>query len=209
MFSMSKLKKRFSSENQTTIFDLIQSFHEAIINSKPPGSFDIDRQFRESISESLKRCSLSRYQVAARMSELVGYEITKSMLDSWTAESKESHRFPAIYLPAFCESVRDYTPLKILGQLVGVFVMPGPEALRAEIKRIEEEISKKRCEKKKKAYFFEGNGGGSMKPEIICDRTLDWFARMMNSPWTGIGCMAVIGIAAIYFGLIALNALMR
>jgi hypothetical protein len=40
---------------------------------------------------------LSRYQVAAKMSELLDVDITKTMLDSWTAESKEQHRFPALF----------------------------------------------------------------------------------------------------------------
>lgn len=43
----------------------------------------------------------SRHDLAARMSELTGEEITKSMLDSWTAESKDRHRFPYEYAPAF------------------------------------------------------------------------------------------------------------
>ena len=125
------------------------------------GSFDIDRQFRAAISEALKRCPLSRWQVAARMSELIGQEITKSMLDSWTAESKEGHRFPAIFLPAFCEAAGCSEPLKLMGRLVGVFILPGPEALRAEIQRIEEEINRNQAEKRKRQMFLkelEGQG---------------------------------------------------
>lgn len=38
-----------------------------------------------------------------------------------------------------------------------------------------------------------------MKPAIIRDRTLDWFERMMNSPWLDRGCYFVIGAAALYF----------
>jgi len=45
--------------------------------------------------------------------------------------------------------------LKILGHLVGVFVLPGPEALRAEIRRLEEEIDKKQQEKKKRLIFLK------------------------------------------------------
>jgi hypothetical protein len=126
--------------------------------TKAAGSFDIDRQFRESISGALKQCPLSRWQVAARMSELVGCEISKSMLDSWTAESKEMHRFPAIFLPAFCEAAGSSEPLKIMGRLVGVFVLPGPEALRAEIRRIDEDIQRKQAEKKKRVIFLKEMG---------------------------------------------------
>lgn len=45
-----------------------------------------------------------------------------------------------------------------------------------------------------------------MRPEIIRDKTLDWFERMMGSPWLDRGCMAFIAIAVIYFVVvIALN----
>lgn len=151
---MANRKKRIDNPNQLTIFDVIQNIQEEERQSRPAGSFDIDNQFREAISAALKACPLSRYQVAAGMSDLVGYEITKSMLDSWTAESKENHRFPAIFLPAFCEATGQTEPLRTLGRVVGVFVMPGPEALRAEIQRIEEEITKKKREKKKRVIFL-------------------------------------------------------
>jgi hypothetical protein len=159
---MAKSEKRIDP-NQLNIFDLLLSstYGPACPGGAPAsklaGSFDVDRQFREIISAVLKNCPLSRYQVAARMSELLGQEITKAMLDSWTAESKEGHRFPAIFLPAFCEAVGQADPIRLLGRLVGVFVLPGPEALRAEIHRITEEISQKQQEKKKKDYFFKRN----------------------------------------------------
>jgi hypothetical protein len=48
-----------------------------------------------------------------------------------------------------------------------------------------------------------------MTPEIIRDRTLDWFEQMMKSPWFDRGCVVLAGLAVIYFGLIALNGLAR
>ena len=159
---MTKKLNKIDSK-QLSLFEIIKSFQEQKLRheegghsaTKPAGSFDIDRRFREAISAALKRCPLSRYQVAAGMSELCDTDITKTMLDSWTAESKEMHRFPAIFLPAFCEVVGQTEPLKLLGNLVGVFILPGPEALRAEIQRIEEEIGKKQAEKKKRLVFLK------------------------------------------------------
>jgi len=141
---------------QLSIFEILESTQvEISAQDNPPGSLDVDRQFREVVSEALRRCPLSRYQVVARMSELVGQDITKTMLDSWTAESKEGHRFPAFLLPAFCEATGSKEPLRYLGQMVGVFVLPGPEALRAEIRKIEEEIEKKQAEKRKRMSFLK------------------------------------------------------
>ena len=151
---MAKSKK--SLDNQVSIFELLAIQQgEATRAAQTPGSLDMDRQFREAISEALRGCPRSRYQVAARMSELLGQDITKTMLDSWTAESKEQHRFPAVFLPAFCEAVGSTEPIRMIGQRVGAFVLPGPEALRAEIQRIDEEINRKQAEKRRRMTFLK------------------------------------------------------
>jgi len=158
---MTKKKKRLDT-NQISLFDIIQNYQNDKPVPKPVGSFDIDHQFRAAISEALRWSPLSRYQIAARMSELTDTDITKTMLDSWTAEAKVQHRFPAIYLPAFCEAVGCNDPLKMIGKLVGMFILPGPEALRAEIQRIDEEIGRKQSEKRKRMLFLkemEGDNG--------------------------------------------------
>lgn len=41
-----------------------------------------------------------------------------------------------------------------MGKPVGVFVLPGPEALRAEIQKLEEEIRRTAQEKKKRLMFL-------------------------------------------------------
>jgi hypothetical protein len=89
------------------------------------------------------------------MSELLNQEISKYMLDTWTAESKEYHRFPAEYLPAFCATVGSVEPLQVLAEKAGVFVLQGPEALRSEIRRLEEEIKRLQKEKQKRQVFLQ------------------------------------------------------
>jgi hypothetical protein len=133
---MSKLRKQIdkNDDRQRSLFELLVEVQRD--NTAPrAGSLDIDTEVRCAISEELKGCPYSRFHVAARMSELTGTEITKAMLDSWTAESKENHRFPAIFLPAFCVAVGSSRALDFLAQKAGVFVLPGREALRAEIQR--------------------------------------------------------------------------
>jgi len=149
---MAKTKKSLDNR-QLSFLDLIQESERSKTDPQD-GAFDIDSQYREVITSCLKNCPLSRYQVAARMSELLGREITKSMLDSWTAESKDGHRMPAIFLPAFCQAVGSYEPLKLLGRLIGIYVLPGPEALRAEIQRYNEKLSRIKKEIQKRKYFL-------------------------------------------------------
>lgn len=147
-------KKVFFDSRQPSLFEIIRNF-QSDAPGKPPGSFNVDRAFREAISEALRRSPLSRWQIAARMSELTDTDITKTMLDSWTAESKVLNRFPAVFLPAFCEAAGSDAPLKLLGSVIGAFVLPGPEALRAEIRRIEEEIERKQAERRRRLAFLK------------------------------------------------------
>ena len=145
-------RKAGPNQGQASFFDIIINNQQTTSHS--PGSLDIDRELREAVSIDLKHCPLSRWQVAGSMSELSGIEITKSMLDSWTAESKEGHRFPAVLIPPFCIITRSTEVLKVLTKNVGVFVLPGEEALRSEVQRIEEEISRLKTEKQKRVVFL-------------------------------------------------------
>ena len=133
---MRRKKGDVSYTGQLSIFDLIKQDEK---EEKPaPGSYNISNRFRSELSEGLKRCLLSRYEVAAKMSELLGTEITKSQLDSWTAESKEYHRFPAEYLPAFCQVTGYKEPLRMMARLVKCFLLESKEALMAEIGQIDQ-----------------------------------------------------------------------
>lgn len=123
-------------EGQMSFLDLIRE-DEARRRMQPAaGSFNVSQQLRGEISEGLRKCALSRFEVAARMSELVGVEITKSQLDSWTAESKEYHRFPAEYLPAFCAVTGHKEPLRIMARMVQCYLIESEEALMTELGRI-------------------------------------------------------------------------
>jgi len=139
---MAKLQKDIDT-GQLNIFDLIKEISrkqaESSASVSKAGKFNIDVRLREMLSESLKRCPLSRYEVAGKMSELLGVEISKSQLDSWTAESKENHRFPFAYAGAFCEATGDKSIIRLLADLCGGYFIEGEDAIRLELGRIEEQ----------------------------------------------------------------------
>ncbi len=147
-------KKKKISTSQMSLFDKLAS-KKGKSSELIPGGMDFDDVLRALVSEALKKCSLSRYMVAARMSELTGHEITKMMLDSWTAESKENHRFPAIFIPTFCKVVNNYDVLTFLCEKAGTFNMTGQMAIRAEIQQIAEGIAKQKAEKEKREAFLK------------------------------------------------------
>ena len=127
---MSKAIKSASQEPEKTLplIDLIEATKAA---PKKPGAYDVAAEIRGWASAALKGSPKSRYQVAAEMSELIGIEITKSMLDAWTAESKEGHRLPVEFVPAFCTVTNNYGIFDICGRLLGGRFFTGLGALDA------------------------------------------------------------------------------
>jgi hypothetical protein len=152
-------KKATPSPGQLSLFDL--DLGAALTEMKPqPGSLNISNQLRSELSEGLRQAGMSRYEAAARMSELVGVEITKSQLDSWTAESKEYHRFPAEYLPAFCQVTGYKEPLRLMAKLVQCFLLESEGALLAELGRIDQlKRDLNRREKAVRGYLLQTRTG--------------------------------------------------
>lgn len=82
-----------------------------------------------------------RFYVAGQVSRLVGKEVSKSMLDGYTAESRDKFNLP-FYLVAPLESVCGSTLLTdwLAGVRGGRF-LPGVEAIDAEIGRRKREAA--------------------------------------------------------------------
>lgn len=102
-----------------------------------PGALDVGLPVRHLLSDVLKASPLSRFEVAARMSELLGHEVSKHQLDAWTAESREGWRFPLEYLPALEVALETHALTGWLAELRGCTVLVGREALDAKIGKLE------------------------------------------------------------------------
>ncbi len=107
--------------------------------SKLPGELNINVQLRALLSEEIKHCPRSRYELAARMSELLGHEVSKHQLDAWTAESREGWRFPLEYLPALEVALETHSISRYLAELRGCRLLVGREALVNELGKIEKQ----------------------------------------------------------------------
>lgn len=112
-------------------------FDVPVARSPIAGALNIDFALRHLLSDILKDCHRSRFEVAALMSDLTGQEISKHQLDSWTAESREGWRFPLEYLPAFEVAVSTHSVTAWLADLRGCKVLVGKDALDAEIGKLE------------------------------------------------------------------------
>jgi hypothetical protein len=118
---------------------------------RPPpateGSLSLGLELRHTLNEAIKRCGKSRYELAAKMSELLAQDVTKVQLDSWTAESREGWRFPFEYAPAFETATNTYALLEMLAAKRGARVLVGEEALLAELGKIERQEQELRARK--------------------------------------------------------------
>lgn len=137
---MAKRKSRIdsSNENQLNLFEVIEEINprkfagENYQNETRP----LGLRLKDAIAEAIKNSGLKRYIVAGKMSECLGLEITESMLNAYTAESKEGYRMPAEYIPTFCKVTKDYTVLDILVAAAGGRMVKSEEIYFLELGRI-------------------------------------------------------------------------
>ncbi len=139
---MTKRKGKID-KRQRSLLDLIPR-EPAIV----PGAMSVSKEVRGLLSDILKKTPKSRFKVAARMSELIGVEVTKFQLDSWTAESRNKWRFPLEYVPAFEAACETHDITAWLAQKRGCKILIGEDALLAELGKLERMEQELRARKK-------------------------------------------------------------
>ncbi len=149
-------KRRAKSGSDQPLLDYLERIQaESRKSRSDEGSLNIADRLRVSMRQAIKRCPMSVHQIAGEMSHLLGETITAEMIYSWTSESKSLHQIWGTRLPAFCKVTESREPVEIIADAAGLFCVPGPEALRAEIQRFSEAESKARKEKRKRQLFLE------------------------------------------------------
>jgi hypothetical protein len=104
------------------------------------------------MSEALKECRFDRFEVAAKMSRLLGREISKHMLDAYTAESRETHIPPLDVAIAFDAATEGYALISLYAGKLGCRITVGDDVLLTELGRInqlESELSHQKKSLKK------------------------------------------------------------
>ena len=105
--------------------------------SPAAGSLNFDIELRALLSETLRLCQKDRYQVGADMSRLLGREVSRYMLDAYTAESREANNFPLNYAAAFEVATESHALTEFLSRKRGCRLLVGEDAILAELGRIE------------------------------------------------------------------------
>lgn len=154
---MTKSKtKQSDTTNQLSIFDILQSkAREAATHDakQHAGSMDFRSELCAALAQDIKHAhdeqgrELSRYEVAARISHLLNYEVSKSTLDNWTACSHEGRTPDAVEVATFVRATGgERRAIECVSRHAGIFALPGPDALRAEIRKREEIVERERRE---------------------------------------------------------------
>lgn len=102
---------------------------------RAPGSLSCRIQIANTMSEALS--GLDRYDVSATMSRLLDRDISKHMLDAYTAESREDHIPPLDTAIAFDVATEGYSLLYLYASKVGAKVAFGQDALAVELGQLE------------------------------------------------------------------------
>ncbi|SOD42292.1 hypothetical protein SAMN06298226_2630 [Nitrosovibrio sp. Nv4] len=99
------------------------------------GSLACRVEIAHTMSEALD--GHDRYEVSATMSRLLGRDISKHMLDAYTAESREDHIPPLDTAIAFDMATSDISLLNLYASKLGARVSVGKDALNAELGKLE------------------------------------------------------------------------
>ena len=104
-----------------------------------PASLGFGVQVANMVSACLAASEHDRIEIAARMSRLTGREVSKYMVDAWSAESRESFNLPFYLVPAFEEACGPgvHTLTNWLANVRGGRLYVGRDALSAELGQLE------------------------------------------------------------------------
>ncbi len=146
-------KRIVNDPNQLSLLDLLQQDREERL-AQAPGRLCVSARLQAAIRAAVKAAPKSRETIADEMAELTGSAISVHQINNWTAES-HPHRMPAELVPAFCEATGSIEPLRVLAEAAGVFTLPGADALRAEVQKLDEQAKRIAAEKRKRLLFLQ------------------------------------------------------
>lgn len=102
-----------------------------------PGSMDYRAVISHLLATMMAESGMTRFAIAAAVSELVGKEVSKYMLDAYTAESRDEFNGPAWLMPALEVACKSTLYSSWLAGVRGGRLLIGRDALAAELGRIE------------------------------------------------------------------------
>jgi hypothetical protein len=119
-----------------------------------PGSLSCAAEIAHTMSEALRRVDADRYEIAARMSRLLGAEVSVHMLNAYTAESREAHNISLERAIAFDAATGGQALLDLHAAKLGASVNLGEQALVARLGEISRERERLAAQEKALRAFL-------------------------------------------------------
>lgn len=116
--------------------------------SMPGELAGLERQVSMGVSDILHEDPRSREEIAAKMSELLGEDVSRSMLDAYSSPAREDHKVPFSRFVALVSVCNRHDVLDRLVRKIGAGVLVGAELHTARIGDIDRRIEQLRAEKR-------------------------------------------------------------
>jgi len=101
-----------------------------------PGSMDYRATLSHLLAETLRKSGKDRHDIAHIASKLTGHNVSKHMLDGYTAESREEFNLPFWVVPAIENACGSFELTNWLVAVRGGRLLIGRDALEADLGRI-------------------------------------------------------------------------
>lgn len=144
-------QKSVTDSGQLSFFDrLLQEKEERQLQR--PGRLNIDALLNAAIDHAIRqyrtvtRKSLDNF--CDELGEALGLVIKPSTINNYLSES-HPHRWPAGWIPAICIITGCTEPADVMNDTSGLYTVKGPDALRAEIEKLDEEERRYEEEKRR------------------------------------------------------------
>lgn len=117
--------------------DLFQ--HAQLFPVETPRELGSALDFNTKLSQAMSRAldearanGLSRAEVAARMSEILGQDVSKGMIDAYTSQARDTHTISAVRFKAFVRATGCIWLWNVYLDGEGLTLLMGEEALHAQ-----------------------------------------------------------------------------
>jgi hypothetical protein len=121
-------------------------------------AMDLKVRIAHAMSAAMKECPFDRFEVAARMSRILGRDVSKHMLDAYAAASRDTHIPNLAFCIAFDTATERNALLELHAALRGCSVLVGDDTVRGEIVRIEAQEEQLRKRKRALKNFLSSRG---------------------------------------------------
>lgn len=94
--------------------ELVERYDEKLIRAA-----SLRSRITKAVSETLKQSSIPREEIAAAMSDWLGEDVSKHMLDAYSSEAREEQTIPVLRLMALIQATGDLRLLQMVAETFG------------------------------------------------------------------------------------------